>query len=74
MSMEVEMNEEERNARWQAIMDAQAEIVSEPVPLRPAREGEPARTRDRKSQQFNEALSGLGSWSSVEPSRRRLSA
>jgi hypothetical protein len=67
------MNEDE-NARWQAILDAQAEIVSQPVPLRPAREGRSDRGAGRKSQQFNEALSGLGSWSSVERPRRGLQA
>ena len=67
------MNEEE-NARWQAILDAQAEIVSEPVPLHPSREGMSGRGAGRKSQQFNEALSALGSWSSVERPRRGLQA
>jgi hypothetical protein len=67
------MNEEE-NARWQAILDAQAEIVSQPAPLHLSREGRSGRSAERKSQQFNEALSGLGSWSSVERPRRGLQA
>lgn len=66
------MNDED--ARWQEILDAQAEIVGEPVPLRPARLGETPRRAGRKSEEFNEALSDLGSWSSVDQPRRRLSA
>jgi hypothetical protein len=68
------MSEDEQNARWQKILDAQAEIVGEPVPLHPAREDRSGRTPGRKSQQFNEALADLSSWSSVERPRRRLSA
>ena len=66
--------DEERDARWQAILDVQAEIVDQPVSASP---GERARSRGRASSktiQFNEALSGLGSWSSVQPTERRLSA
>jgi hypothetical protein len=66
------MNEED--ARWQAILDAQAEIVSQPVPLHPAREGRANRRPTRKSEQFNEALSELGSWSTLDQPHRRMSA
>jgi hypothetical protein len=66
------MNEED--ARWQAILDAQAEIVSQPVPLHPAREGGASRRPTRKSAQFDEALSDLGSWSTLDQPRRRMSA
>ena len=70
------MNDDERDARWQEILDAQADFVDEPAPLRPVRDGDAPRRprRDRKSQRFDEALSGLGSWSTLEGSRRRLSA
>ncbi len=66
--------DEERDARWQAIMEAQAEIADQPQSENPAG---PARSRGRgssKTVQFNEALSGLGSWSSVQHTGRRLSA
>lgn len=67
------MSEEERDARWQAIMEARAEVAEDPVPLHPSgRRG--ASRRAGKSELFDEALSDLGSWSSVEASRRRLSA
>jgi hypothetical protein len=68
------MNEEERDVRWQAIMEARAEIAEDPVPLHPDGARGAGRRSGRKSQRFNEALSDLGSWSSVEASRRRLSA
>ena len=64
----------DQDARWQAILEAQAEIVSQPVPLHPARRAEGTRRPTRKSQQFDDALSDLGSWSSVETPRRRMSA
>lgn len=68
------MHEEEQDARWQEILDARADLADEPVPLRGVgRDGEPRRG-SRKSAQFNEALSGLGSWSSVDQPRRRMSA
>jgi hypothetical protein len=66
--------DEERDARWQEILEAQSEIVDEPVPLHRAREDRAARPAERKSQRFAEALSDLGSWSSVEAPKRRLSA
>jgi hypothetical protein len=67
------MSDEERDVRWQEIMDAQADFVEEPTPLHQGQRSREQR-RDRKSQQFDEALSGFSSWSSVEPKRRRLSA
>jgi hypothetical protein len=77
LAPEVEMDEE-RDARWQAILEAQAEIVDQPVSTGPAGgSAGRARTRGRsssKSIQFNEALSGLGSWSTVQHTERRLSA
>jgi hypothetical protein len=65
---------EERDARWQEIMEARVDFADEPAPLRPVGRNGPERRRGSKSEQFNEALSDLGSWSSVEQSRRRLSA
>jgi hypothetical protein len=70
---EADMSDEERDARWQEIMDAQADFVQEPVPLRGTERSGPQR-RNSKSRQFDEALSSFSSWSSVEPRRRRLSA
>jgi hypothetical protein len=69
---------EDQDARWQQIIDARVDFGDEGtsddvVPLRPA-EGRPARRADRKAAQFDEALSGFSSWSSVERPRRRLSA
>jgi hypothetical protein len=61
----------DEDARWQAILEAQAEIVSQPVPLHPARRGEGSRRTTRKSRRFDDALSDLGSWSSIEGPRRR---
>ena len=73
LAPEVEMDEE-RDARWQAIMEAQAEIVDQQQSENPAGR---ARSRGRgssKTVQFDEALSGLGSWSTVQHTERRLSA
>ena len=72
------MSEEERDARWQEILAAradfaEADFAEEPARIPRGRSGASAR-EGRKSQRFNEALSGLGSWSSVERPRRRLSA
>jgi hypothetical protein len=68
---------EEQDARWQQIIDARADLGDESdsvVPLHaPGREGR-ARHRSSKTAEFDEALSGFSSWSSVEPRRRRLSA
>jgi hypothetical protein len=68
--------DEERDTRWQEIMDAQADFADQPAQLREAGLDRPPRRRrgDRKSEQFNEALSDLGSWSSLDEPRRRLSA
>jgi len=67
--------DEERDTRWQEIMDAQADFSDQPAPLRAVEQDSPPRRRgDRKSEQFNEALSDLGSWSSLDEPRRRLSA
>lgn len=68
------MNDEDRDARWQAILEAQAEIIAEPVPLDSARSGRSNHRSSSKSARFDEALSGLGSWSSVQPTDRRMSA
>jgi hypothetical protein len=71
------MNEED--ARWQEILDAReelagpSEIADQPVPLDSVRRSRAGRG-GRKSQLFNEALSDLGSWSTAEAPRRRLSA
>ena len=68
------MSDEERDARWQEIVDARIDFTDESATLR-AVGGKGARRRaSSKSEQFNEALSGLGSWSTVEGGRRRLSA
>jgi hypothetical protein len=68
------MSDEERDARWQDIVDARIDFSDEPGQLQ-AVDGKRTRRRtSSKSEQFNEALSGLTSWSTVEPSRRRLSA
>jgi hypothetical protein len=68
------MSDEERDARWQDIVDARIDFSDEPAQLQ-AVDGKRTRRRtSSKSEQFNEALSGLTSWSTVEPSRRRLSA
>jgi hypothetical protein len=67
--------DEERDARWQEIMDAQADFADQPAQMHAVEQGSPPRRRvGRKSEQFNEALSGLGSWSSLDEPRRRLSA
>ena len=68
------MSDEERDARWQAILDAQSEIIDEPTPLNPGRRSRSSGGSSSKSIRFNEALSGLGSWSSVEHTNRRMSA
>jgi len=71
------MNEED--ARWQEILDAReelagpSELADQPVPLDSVRRRGAGRG-GRKSQLFNEALSDLGSWSTAEAPRRRLSA
>ncbi len=69
------MSDEERDARWQEIVEARSDFSEDqPAELR-AVGGKGARRRtSSKSEQFNEALSGLTSWSTVEGSRRRLSA
>jgi hypothetical protein len=69
------MSEEDREARWQEIMEAQADFVDEP-PSQVERIGQSDRRRRSalKARHFDEALSGLGSWSIVEAPRRRLSA
>jgi hypothetical protein len=68
------MSDEERDARWQDIVDARIDFSDESAQLQ-AVDGKRTRRRtSSKSEQFNEALSGLTSWSTVEPSRRRLSA
>jgi hypothetical protein len=67
------MSDEERDARWQEIMDAQTDFVEEPTQLDRARRTR-EHARDSKAQQFDEALSGFSGWSSAEPRRRRLSA
>jgi hypothetical protein len=71
----VDVNEE-HDARWQDIMEAREDFADEPAPLRSVdREGTKRQRRgSRKSAQFNEALSGLGSWSSLDQPRRRMSA
>jgi hypothetical protein len=68
--------DEEHDARWQDIMEAREDLADEPAPLRAVgRDGEQRQRRgSRKSAQFNEALSGLGSWSSLDQPRRRMSA
>ena len=70
------MNEEQQDARWQDIMEAREDFADEPAPLRPVgRDGEERPRRgSRKSAQFNEALSDLGSWSTLDQPRRRMSA
>jgi hypothetical protein len=67
---------EQEDARWQDIMEARVDFDDDPVPLRSVGGNEVRRQRSssRKSARFNEALSDLGSWSSVESSRRRMSA
>lgn len=69
------MNEQE-DSRWQDIMEARVDFDDDQVPLRPVGEDGTRRQRSgsRKSARFNEALADLGSWSSVESSRRRMSA
>jgi hypothetical protein len=68
------MSDEQRDARWQDIVDARIDFADEPAELQ-AVDGKRTRRRtSSKTQEFNEALSGLTSWSTVEPSRRRLSA
>ena len=71
---------EEQDARWQQIVDARVDFGDETpldddaVPLRAAERSRESRSSARKAAQFNEALLGFSSWSSVEPRRRRLSA
>jgi hypothetical protein len=57
-------------------MEARVDFDDGPAPLRSVgRDGvKRQRSGSRKSAQFNEALADLGSWSSVESSRRRMSA
>jgi hypothetical protein len=68
------MSDEERDARWQEIVDARVDFADESGELRAVGGNETRRRTSSKSEQFNEALSGLTSWSTVEGSRRRLSA
>lgn len=68
------MGEEQRDERWQEILEAQADFVDQPEPLHVVGKDGARRRASSKSEQFNEALSALGSWSSVEQPRRRLSA
>jgi hypothetical protein len=68
------MSDEERDARWQDIVDARIDFSDEPAQLQAVDGKRTQRRTSSKSEQFNEALSGLTSWSTVEPSRRRLSA
>jgi hypothetical protein len=69
------MHEEEKDARWQEIIDARVDFGEESAPqLRAVGSSAQPRRASSKSEQFNEALSGLGSWSTVESSRRRMSA
>jgi hypothetical protein len=69
------MHEEEKDARWQEIVDARVDFGDESAPqLRAVGSDAPPRRASSKSEQFNEALSGLGSWSTVESPRRRMSA
>lgn len=70
---------EEQDARWQQIVDARVDFGDEApgdgvIPLRAGERSRESRSSDRKAAQFNEALSGFSSWSSVEPRRRRMSA
>lgn len=72
------MSDEAQDARWQQILEAREELADEPeggpIPLREVGSDRPARRTSRKGAQFDEALSGLGSWSSISEPRRRLSA
>ena len=69
------MQEEEKDARWQEIVDARVDFGDESAPeLRAVGSSAPPRRASSKSEEFNEALSDLGSWSTVESSRRRMSA
>ena len=68
------MSDEERDARWQDIVDARIDFADEPAELQAVDGKQTRRRTSSKSEQFNEALSGLTSWSTVEGSRRRLSA
>jgi hypothetical protein len=69
------MHEEEKDARWQEIIDARVDFGEGSAPqLRAVGSSTPPRRASSKSEQFNEALSGLTSWSTVESSRRRMSA
>ncbi len=77
---------EEQDARWQQIVDARVDFGDEApgsrpapydddvVPIRAAERSRASRSSARKAAQFNEALSGFSTWSSVEPRRRRMSA
>lgn len=67
------MSDEERDARWQEIMDAREDFVEEPSQLDRARRSR-EHVRDSKAQQFDEALSSFSGWSSAERPPRRLSA
>jgi hypothetical protein len=67
------MNQDERNARWQQILEARADFADQPG-LRPVGRNGGRGRGSRTAAQFNEALSGLGSWSSIQPRRRRMSA
>ena len=68
------MHEEEKDARWQEIIDARIDFADEPAPLRAVAPDGTRRRASSKSEEFNEALSSLGSWSTVEQPRRRMSA
>jgi hypothetical protein len=69
------MHEEEKDARWQEIVDARVDFGDESAPeLRAVGSSATPRRASSKSEEFNEALSDLGSWSTVESSRRRMSA
>jgi hypothetical protein len=68
---------EEQDARWRQIIDARADFGDETdavIPLHDAGRQDTPRRRSSKTAEFDEALSGFSSWSSVEPRRRRLSA
>ena len=67
--------DEERDTRWQEIMDAQADFGEQPAQLREVgQDNAPRRRMARKSQEFDQALSDLGSWSTLDQPRRRMSA
>jgi hypothetical protein len=70
------MEEIDRDARWQALLAAQAEVAQDDGQATGASGRGTSRRRhpSRRAARFDEALSGWAGWSEVEAPDRRLSA